>query len=142
MAAAKEDNRFLKSRLEIYENSLVDFTSNLQIDDKIETLLNERKLLEQRLEEAHIHLSDIKSTWSGQNLTLETQLSRLSRQVAEETGEKRRVLSEMENLKDKMKHLENEIVALEQQVEQRNNKVDMNYNFKIKILRLIFYYFL
>lgn len=86
--------------------------------------MNERKLLEQRLEEAHIHLSDIKSTWSGQNLTLETQLSRLSRQVAEETSEKRRIISEMENLKDKIKNCESEIVALEQQVEQRNNKVN------------------
>lgn len=47
---------------------------NLNKDEKVQALLQERKLLEQRLEEAHLHLSDIKSSWSAQNLALETQV--------------------------------------------------------------------
>lgn len=57
-------------------------------NEKVQLLLQEKKLLEQRLEEAHLHLIDIKSNWSNKNLSLETQLSRLSRQVAEETAER------------------------------------------------------
>lgn len=35
----------------------------------------ERKLLEQRLEEAHLHLQDIKTSWSEKIASLETQVS-------------------------------------------------------------------
>lgn len=34
----------------------------------------ERKMLEQRLEEAHLHLADIKSSWSDKISALETQV--------------------------------------------------------------------
>lgn len=36
--------------------------------------LMERKMLEQRLEEAHLHLADIKSSWSDKISALETQV--------------------------------------------------------------------
>lgn len=37
-------------------------------------LIAERALLERRLEEAHIHLSEIKTTWSNKIAILETQV--------------------------------------------------------------------
>lgn len=37
-------------------------------------LLTERKLLEQRLEEAHLHLADIKTSWCEKISSLETQV--------------------------------------------------------------------
>lgn len=40
-----------------------------------ERINSERKLLEQRLEEAHLHLADIKTSWSDKIASLETQVS-------------------------------------------------------------------
>lgn len=39
-----------------------------------ERVNSERKLLEQRLEEAHLHLADIKTSWSDKIASLETQV--------------------------------------------------------------------
>lgn len=79
------------------------------------------------MEEAHLHLSDIKSTWSGQNLTLETQLSRLSRQVAEETSEKRKILMNFDELQEKLKICDSDLLRMDKEIEQRNNKVNFEY---------------
>lgn len=42
------------------------------LDEKVES---ERKLLKQRLEEAHLHLADIKVSWSDKIASLETQVT-------------------------------------------------------------------
>ena len=80
-------------------------------------------MLEQRLEEAHLHLSDIKSSWSGQNLALETQVNRLSHQVAEETKEKYQALKLRDELSERNKHLDFELEKARNEVTQRDNKV-------------------
>lgn len=41
----------------------------------ISGLIAERALLERRLEEAHIHLAEIKTSWSDKIAILETQVS-------------------------------------------------------------------
>lgn len=46
-------------------------TNDNSPDDRI---ASERKLLEQRLEEAHLHLADIKTSWSDKIASLETQV--------------------------------------------------------------------
>lgn len=76
MACLEEQNRHLLSKLNVLEEARFNFTSNISNDEKVLALIQERKFLEQRLEEAHIQLSDIKSNWSAQNLALETQVSR------------------------------------------------------------------
>lgn len=43
-------------------------------DNSDEQFAAERKLLEQRLEEAHLHLADIKTSWSDKIASLETQV--------------------------------------------------------------------
>lgn len=86
-------------------------------------MVQEKKLLEQRLEEAHMHLFDVKSTWSNQNLSLETQLSRLSRQVSEETNEKRRTKEICNELREKVKVLEFDLMKSADELRQRDNKV-------------------
>ncbi|GAB0087684.1 golgin subfamily A member 1 [Sergentomyia squamirostris] len=123
LAAVEEENRHLKSRIEIYEESRSILTTSA--DEKVKSLLQERKMLEQRLEEAHLHLSDIKSSWSGQNLALETQVSRLSRQVAEETTEKRKVLHERDDYHETIKRLEFEIDKFQDEIRQRDNKIKL-----------------
>lgn len=124
LAAVEEANRHLKSRIQVLEDTRVSLTTNSgSTDEKIQCLLQERKLLEQRLEEAHLHLSDIKSSWSGQNMALETQVNRLSRQVAEETTEKHKALKQKDELMERLKQLEFEHEKLQSEVTQRDNKV-------------------
>lgn len=123
LAAIEEENRHLKMRLQIVEQARIEALNNMTTDDKIQTLIQERKLLEQRLEEAHLQLSDIKSSWSGQNLALETQVSRLSKQVAEETTEKRKILKQRDDFTEKVKHLEFELVKDTEEIKQRDDKV-------------------
>lgn len=117
--------RHLKTRLEISEQSRALFTSADAENDKINLLLQERKMLENRLEEAHLHLYDIKSSWTSQNLTLENQLHRLSRQVAEETAEKRKAFELKESMMEKIKLLEFDLIKVRDELKQRDNKVSL-----------------
>lgn len=117
--------RHLKTRLEISEQSRALFTSVDAENDKINLLLQERKMLENRLEEAHLHLYDIKSSWTSQNLTLENQLHRLSRQVAEETAEKRKAFELKESMMEKIKLLEFDLIKVRDELKQRDNKVSL-----------------
>lgn len=63
------------------------------------------------------------SSWTSQNLTLENQLHRLSRQVAEETAEKRKAFEAKETLIEKIKQLEFESLKVRDELKQRDNKV-------------------
>lgn len=123
MAAMKEENEHLKMRLQIVQQSRVDSLNALSTDEKLLALVQERKLLEQHLEEAHLQLSDIKSSWSGQNLALETQVSRLSKQVAEETTEKRKIQKIRDDLGERVKQLEFDLISMKDEVQQRDVKV-------------------
>ncbi|XP_011180454.1 golgin subfamily A member 1 isoform X1 [Zeugodacus cucurbitae] len=125
LAAMEEDNRHLKMRLQIMEKARLDAINTFSTDEKMQALVQERKMLEQHLEEAHLQLSDIKSTWSGQNLSLETQVSRLSKQVAEETTEKRKALKARDDLNEKVKQLEFEMLKLKDDMKQREDKIKL-----------------
>uniref|UniRef100_A0A182MUY7 GRIP domain-containing protein n=1 Tax=Anopheles culicifacies TaxID=139723 RepID=A0A182MUY7_9DIPT len=126
LAAVEEANRHLKSRVQVLEDTRVSLGTNSgSTDEKVQCLLQERELLEQRLEAAHMHLSDIKTSWSVQNMTLETQVSRLSRQVAEETTEKHNALKVKDELIEKLKQLEFEFEKLRSEVTQRDNKIKL-----------------
>ncbi|XP_055384573.1 golgin subfamily A member 1 [Condylostylus longicornis] len=125
LAAVDEENRHLKMRLQIIDQSRLESISTMSTDEKFQALIHERKLLEQRLEEAHLQLSDIKSSWSGQNLALETQVSRLSRQVAEETTEKRKALKMRDDYSEKIKSLEFDLINSREQIEHRDNKIKL-----------------
>lgn len=125
LSAKEEENRHLTTRLEISEQSRTLFTSSDSENDKIKLLLQERKVLESRLEEAHLHLYDIKSSWTSQNLKLENQLQRLSRQVAEETAEKRKAFETKDALVEKIKHLEFELIKAGDELHQRDNKIKL-----------------
>jgi golgin subfamily A protein 1 len=123
LSAKEEETRRLMERLQISEQRAQIVSSDISEDDKIKLLLQERKMLESRLEEAHIHLYEIKSTWSSQNLTLENQLQRLSRQVAEETEEKRKIVDAKEHMTAKVKQLEGELIQVNEELKARDNKV-------------------
>lgn len=110
LAQREEEIRHLKDKLFVQEQRLsLEKNSEITVDDRIADLLRERTLLERKLEETHIHLSDIKTSWSGKISSLETQVGRLSRQAGEEGVERRRVEQENEILKQTIKNLEAEI---------------------------------
>uniref|UniRef100_A0A182XWA2 GRIP domain-containing protein n=1 Tax=Anopheles stephensi TaxID=30069 RepID=A0A182XWA2_ANOST len=125
LAAVEEANRHLKSRVQVLDTRVSLGTTGGSTDEKVQSLLQERDLLEQRLEAAHLHLSDIKTRWSAQNMTLETQVSRLSRQVAEETTEKHNALKVKDELIEKLKQLEFEFEKLRSEITQRDNKIKL-----------------
>jgi len=68
-------------------------------------------------------LSDIKGSWSGQNLALETQVSRLSKQVAEETTEKRKALKSRDDAIESRKQVSFELEKAKDEIKQRDDKV-------------------
>lgn len=110
LAQSEEEVRHLKDRVAILEQrtnaECINLGAELTVDERVHALLNERILLERRLEEAHLHLSEIKSSWSEKIASLETQVGRLCRQAAEEGTERRRTEQERDALMERIKALE------------------------------------
>ncbi|PSN39834.1 hypothetical protein C0J52_19190 [Blattella germanica] len=110
LAQSEEEVRHLKDRVAVLEQrtnaECINLGAELTVDERVQALLGERILLERRLEEAHLHLSDIKSSWSGKISSLETQVGRLCRQAAEEGAERRRTEQERDALMERTKALE------------------------------------
>ncbi|XP_031841745.1 golgin subfamily A member 1 isoform X1 [Nomia melanderi] len=110
LAQTEEEVRHLKDKVFVLEQRVALGTNDqVTVDERIADLMRERVLLERKLEEAHLHLSDIKTSWSGKISSLETQVGRLSRQAGEEGLERRRVEEESEKLRQRIKQLEAEI---------------------------------
>ncbi|GFG31832.1 hypothetical protein Cfor_10255 [Coptotermes formosanus] len=110
LAQSEEEVRHLKDRVAVLEQrtnaECINLGAELTVDERVQALLSERILLERRLEEAHLHLSDIKSSWSEKIASLETQVGRLCRQAAEEGTERRRTEQERDALMERTKALE------------------------------------
>lgn len=110
LAQTEEEVRHLKDKVFVLEQRIaLETNDQVTVDERIADLMRERTLLERKLEEAHLHLSDIKTSWSGKISSLETQVGRLSRKVGEEGLERRQVEQEKEKLKQRIKQLEAEI---------------------------------
>lgn len=81
LAQSEENVRHLRDRVVVLERrtsaDCVALGAPLSVDERIQGLLGERTLLERRLEEAHLHLADIKSSWSSKITSLETQVTYL-----------------------------------------------------------------
>ncbi|XP_025831687.1 golgin subfamily A member 1-like [Agrilus planipennis] len=123
LAKSEEDRRYLTDLVSILRQRL---SEEEEDNDGESNGLQERKLLEQRLEEVHLHLADIKTSWSDKIASLETQVGRLNRQAAEEAAERRRAIKEKEALEEKVKQLECELEC---------NCLELN-NKESKVLRL------
>lgn len=68
LAKSEEERRHLSDLVAVLRQRVANETSS---DEQVNL---ERKLLEQRLEEAHLHLADIKTSWSDKIAALETQV--------------------------------------------------------------------
>uniref|UniRef100_A0A069DYW2 Putative golgin subfamily protein a member n=1 Tax=Panstrongylus megistus TaxID=65343 RepID=A0A069DYW2_9HEMI len=105
LAQSEEQVRHLTDRVAVLtrrSESDAGLASSLPPDDRVQALLGERALLERRLEEAHVHLTDIKASWSAQIASLETQVGRLSRQAGEEGAERRTAEAKLAELEAKL----------------------------------------
>ncbi|BES89711.1 GRIP domain [Nesidiocoris tenuis] len=105
LAQSEEQVRHLTDRVAVLtrrSESDAGLAAALPADDRVQALLGERALLERRLEEAHVHLTDIKASWSAQIASLETQVGRLSRQAGEEGAERRSAEAKVSELEAKL----------------------------------------
>ncbi|XP_030563571.1 golgin subfamily A member 1 [Drosophila novamexicana] len=125
LAAVQEDNRNMKMRMRIIEEARLEALPQLNTEQQVQALVQEHKLLEQHLEEAHLQLADIKSSWSGQNFALEKQVSRLSQQVAEETTEKRKALKARDDAIENRKQVAFELEKANSEIKQRDDKIKL-----------------
>ncbi|KAK6618916.1 hypothetical protein RUM44_003297 [Polyplax serrata] len=125
LAEKEEDVRHLKDKLVLLEERVNSGPiGEMTVDERVQKLLCERALFERRLEEAHLHLSQIKSSWSGKIESLETQVGRLCRQASEESTEKRQVEMERDHLKAKVTKLEMEYEESKSKWESKANKLE------------------
>ncbi|XP_077292191.1 golgin 97 isoform X2 [Arctopsyche grandis] len=118
LAQATED---ALHRLSLVEEPLHD-ENNPSDASSIETSLR------RRLEEAQLHLHDIKTSWSGQIATLETQVGRLSRQAGEEGSERRRVEKERDGILERLREKETQLEQAQATLEDKEAKVNMESN--------------
>lgn len=125
LAEKEEDVRHLKDRvLLLEERNSLGLTGEMTVDERVQKLLGERALFERRLEEAHLHLSQIKSSWSTKIEALETQVGRLCRQASEESSEKRQVELERNILKGKLVELEQKLKDTITKSEYKDVKIE------------------
>ncbi|EFA04056.1 golgin subfamily A member 1 isoform X1 [Tribolium castaneum] len=117
LAKSEEERRHLSDLVVVLRQRVANETS----DD--EHVASERRLLEQRLEEAHLHLADIKTSWSDKIASLETQVGRLSRQAAEEGSERRRAVQEKETLAEKVRQMEAELECNKLEINNKETKI-------------------
>ncbi|EDV98427.1 golgin subfamily A member 1 [Drosophila grimshawi] len=125
LAAVQEDNRNLQMRMRIVEEARLETLPTLRPEQQVQALVHEHKLLEQHLEEAHLQLADIKSSWSGQNYALEKQVNRLSQQVAEETTEKRKALKARDDAIECRKQVAFDLEKANCEIKQRDDKIKL-----------------
>ncbi|XP_041977091.1 golgin subfamily A member 1 isoform X1 [Aricia agestis] len=100
-------------------------------DDKIsptgcesfDRVCRERAVLSRQLTEARMALADVKTSWSGQIASLETQVARVSRQAGEEGAERRRMEAERRELLDKIASLTTELDKAKQNLANSEAKV-------------------
>nr|XP_037877746.1 golgin subfamily A member 1 isoform X1 [Bombyx mori] len=83
----------------------------------------ERAVLKRQLQETKMALADVKTSWSGQIASLETQVARLSRQAGEEGSERRRVEIEKKELQEKLSSVAADLEKCRQNLANSEAKV-------------------
>ncbi|XP_052747073.1 golgin subfamily A member 1 isoform X1 [Bicyclus anynana] len=90
---------------------------------EFDRLCRERAVLSRQLQEAKMALADVKTSWSGQIATLETQVARVSRQAGEEGTERRRIEAEKKELQEKLASMAAELDKTKQNLANSEAKV-------------------
>ncbi|CAH2104828.1 unnamed protein product [Euphydryas editha] len=90
---------------------------------EFDRVCRERAVLTRQLQEAKVALDDVKTSWSGQIASLETQVARVSRQAGEEGAERRRVEAEKKELQEKIDNMAAELEKTKQNLANSEAKV-------------------
>lgn len=104
-------------------------------DEQVQSLVQERKVLEKKLDESRQHLSEVKSSWSEKINNLETQIFNLNQKMAEDAQESRRMEREVEELALKLKTSEQHGWVLEEQLQQKTAELAALHRSKEEELR-------
>ncbi|KAI8427657.1 hypothetical protein MSG28_002128 [Choristoneura fumiferana] len=91
--------------------------------EEYDRVCRERAVLARQLQEAKMALADVKTSWSGQIASLETQVARLSRQAGEEGAERRIVEMEKKEMQDKLQSMAAELEKTKQNLINSEAKV-------------------
>ncbi|CAK1549765.1 unnamed protein product [Leptosia nina] len=91
--------------------------------DDYDRVCREKAVLSRQLQEARMVLADVKTSWSAQIASLETQLARLSRQAGEEGAERRRVENEKRELQQNLLELSADLEKTRQNLANSEAKV-------------------
>ncbi|XP_045519199.1 golgin subfamily A member 1 isoform X1 [Pieris brassicae] len=83
----------------------------------------EKAVVTRQLQEAKMVLADVKTSWSAQIASLETQVARLSRQAGEEGAERRRVENEKRDIQENLLELSAELEKARQNLANSEAKV-------------------
>ncbi|XP_039764866.1 golgin subfamily A member 1 isoform X2 [Pararge aegeria] len=144
LGAADARTRDLADQLELLKAALPPENPHhhMHDDDKREVkptgcaefdrLCRERAVLTRQLQEAKMALADVKTSWSGQIATLETQVARVSRQAGEEGTERRRIESEKKELQEKLASMATELDKTKQNLANSEAK-EMTAEFEKRI---------
>lgn len=88
-------------------------------DEQVQSLIEERKVLEKKLDESRQHLSEVKSSWSEKINNLETQIFNLNQKMAEDAQECSGLERQLEEAMLKLKTSEQRCWTLEEQLQQK-----------------------
>ncbi|CAN7937089.1 unnamed protein product [Ixodes hexagonus] len=92
-------------------------------DEQVQSLIEERKALEKKLDESRQHLSEVKSSWSEKINNLESQIFNLNQKMAEDAQECSRLERQLEETALKLKTTEQNCWTLEEQLQQKTSEL-------------------
>ncbi|KAM3962819.1 golgin 97 [Aphomia sociella] len=133
--AAEERARDLEEQLAVLRAALPPTSHHHHMDhedkravtpsgcEDYDRVCRERAVLTRQLQEAKMALADVKTSWSGQIASLETQVARLSRQAGEEGSERRRVEMEKREMQEKLNNMAIELEKTKQNFVNSDAKV-------------------
>ncbi|XP_037560578.1 golgin subfamily A member 1-like isoform X4 [Dermacentor silvarum] len=92
-------------------------------DEHIQSLVDERKELEKKLDESRQHLSEVKTSWSDKINNLEAQIFNLNQKMAEDSQECSRMEKLLAEAQQRLKDQQQQCAKLEEQLLARDTEM-------------------
>ncbi|XP_054920012.2 golgin subfamily A member 1-like isoform X1 [Dermacentor andersoni] len=92
-------------------------------DEHIQSLVEERKELEKKLDESRQHLSEVKTSWSDKINNLEAQIFNLNQKMAEDSQECSRMEKLLAEAQQRLKDQQQQCAKLEEQLLARDTEM-------------------
>ncbi|XP_064457537.1 golgin subfamily A member 1-like isoform X2 [Ornithodoros turicata] len=111
----------LTEKVKILEKRLEDHS--LTGDEQVQSLIQERRSLETKLDEARQHLSEVKSSWSEKINSLEAQILNLNHKMADDGQECSRLEHALAAAEQKIKEYEEYKWTVEEQLQTKEKQI-------------------